>query len=214
MAAIDRPQPLGTLVHAALREEIVTGELEMGRMLAEARIADRLQVSRTPVREAFAKLELEGLVRSVPQRGTFVATLGRDDLHCLTDVRQSLETLALHGVAANGGGDLGEVLARVVDRMDAAREAGDDRTYLALDGAYHEALIAAAGNPYLVDAYATISAKMAMLRNRLGDHPDHMAKSHLEHRRIARLITERSFGEAEAQLVAHIGRKEGSYWNI
>lgn len=66
MERIERPRSLTELVCDALRREIVEGELEPGQMLSETRVAARLAVSRTPVREAFARLEREGLMRTEP----------------------------------------------------------------------------------------------------------------------------------------------------
>lgn len=211
---IERPKSLTGLVTDALREEIVSGDLEPGTALSEAKIAARLEVSRTPVREAFQRLELEGLVRTEPQRGTFVFTLGPKQLTDICDLRVSLETRALELSLARDHDGLARHLAEVVAEMTEARGAGDDRRYLQLDTRFHQVLFDHADNAYLNEAYQTIAAKMAALRNRLGAHPDHMAKSFAEHRRIAALAAERRLEEARDLLVAHIGRKEGSYWNL
>lgn len=213
MQRIERPRSLGELVYTAIRDEIVSGELQMGDALSEARIASRLEVSRTPVREAFARLELEGLVTTEPQRGTFVFTMGPEALRQICDTRVCLETFALRlGFETHLAG-LRSALAAIVAEMTAARAAGEDRRYLQLDTQFHQALVAAAGNPFLADAYQTIASKMAALRNRLGAHPGHMAKSFAEHRRIVELLAAADLPGALETLTDHIGRKEGSYWN-
>ena len=214
MKRLARPRSLTELVADQLRREIISGELAFGQALSEALIAQKLEVSRTPVREAFARLELEGLVRSEPQRGTFVFTVSMAELSAICDVRVVLETGGLRLACEHDRASLAAALGRVVAKMAAAREAGDDRGYLGLDAAFHQALIDGAGNAYLAQAYQTIAPRMAALRNRLGDHPDHMAKSFDEHRRITALIAEGDAAEAEAVLIAHIGRKEGSYWSL
>ncbi len=211
---IERPRSLTGLVTDALREEIVSGDLEPGTALSEARIAARLEVSRTPVREAFQRLELEGLVHTEPQRGTYVFTLGPKQLSDICDLRVSLETRALELSLARDSKGLARGLGKVVAEMAQARERGDDRRYLGLDTRFHQVLFDHADNAYLNEAYQTIASKMAALRNRLGDHPDHMAKSFDEHRRIAALAAEGRLEEARDLLTAHIGRKEGSYWNL
>lgn len=214
MMQIERPKSLTGLVTDALRQEIVAGDLEPGAALSEAKIAARLAVSRTPVREAFQRLELEGLVRTEPQRGTFVFTLGPKELTDICDLRVCLETRALALSLQRDRGRLAAALEQIVEAMTAAREAGDDRGYLLLDTAFHQVLFDHADNRFLNEAYQTIAAKMAALRNRLGAHPDHMAKSYGEHRRIAALVAAAALEEATRLLVAHIGRKEGSYWNL
>ena len=98
--------------------------------------------------------------------------------------------------------------------MTNARESGDDKTYLTLDTEFHQTILDRADNPFLDDAYQTIAAKMATLRTRLGGHPHHMEKSYREHIAIRDLVREEKTDEAIELLVAHIGRKEGSYWNL
>ncbi len=105
-------------------------------------------------------------------------------------------------------------LGTVVADMTDARKARDDRRYLALDALYHQRFFDVSGNRFLDDAYQTIASKMAALRNRLGAHPDHMTKSFVEHQRIVELLEQGEIDAALDVLVAHIGRKEGSYWSI
>ena len=96
--------------------------------------------------------------------------------------------------------------------MKMAQAEGRVRDYLALDTAFHDAIIAASGNPYFTSAYALIGAKMAALRNRLGSDPHHMEKSMREHVEITEAIRARNLELAARILVRHIARKEGSYW--
>lgn len=214
MERIERPRSLTELVCDALRREIVEGELEPGQMLSETRVAARLAVSRTPVREAFARLEREGLMRTEPQRGTFVFTLTAKQLTDICHVRVVLETAALRQSMERAPDRLAATLGRTVAEMAAERERRDDRAYLRLDARFHDELFLHTDNAFLLDAYQTIAAKMAALRNRLGAHADHMEKSFREHRRILALLEQGEVEAAEAVLVAHIGRKEGSYWNL
>ena len=214
MTRFERPRSLTNLVADHLREEIVTGALDFGAALSEAAIADRLSVSRTPVREAFARLEIEGLVRSEPQRGTFVFTTTAEELTALCDVRVVLETGALRLAACHNAKGLQRNLDAVEKRMAKARAADDTAAHLKLDTAYHQALIDSAENSYLNQAYQTIAPRMAALRNRLGGHPDLISKSYAEHQLINRHVREGDVAAATKVLIAHIGRKEGSYWSL
>ena len=210
---IERPKPLSELVFEALKQDIVNGEFELGEALSEVRIANQLDVSRTPVREAFARLELEGLVRTEPQKGTYVFTLEPEQLRDICDTRVYLETGAITIAFERNRALLVNMLSDVVRMMEAARAEQDDPTYLRLDTAFHQAIVDAAGNDFLNDAYQTIASKMAALRNRLGAHADHMAKSFIEHKRILEQCDGGDLKGAIKTLVAHIGRKEGSYWD-
>ncbi len=214
MKSFVRPPSLANLVANQLREEIIDGTLGFGEALSEVTIAKRLEVSRTPVREAFARLELEGLVHSAPQRGTFVFSVTRDQLQAICDARVVLETGALRLAVVQGRRDLVKRLGAVVGKMERALQNKDTRGYLALDAAFHQALIDGAANAFLGEAYQTIAPRMSALRTRLGDHPSQVEKSFQEHRQIAQDIADGNDDHAEQTLIAHIGQKEGSYWSL
>lgn len=214
MDAIARPKSLTELVTESLRARIIAGEFELGSQLSEARLAKDLQVSRTPVREAVNRLEMEGLLTVEPQRGSFVFNLEPSELAKLCDARTCLETAALTDAIELNAGGLSEALSDCVQRMKEARAAGDDTRYLALDTEFHQLFFDYAENRFMNDAYQTIAQKMAALRNRLGRHADHMAKSFAEHRSIAQSVGAQDAEQALSTLRMHIDRKEGSYWNF
>ena len=86
--------PLREVVFNSLREAIISGELEPGERLMEVQLAEKMGVSRTPVREAIRKLELEGLVIMIPRKGTHVAELSSRDIIDVLEVRANLDGLA------------------------------------------------------------------------------------------------------------------------
>ena len=87
--------PLRDLVFITLREAILQGKLEPGESLMEIALANQLGVSRTPIREAIRKLEIEGLVINAPRRGAVVAEITLKDLRDVLEVRRNLENLAV-----------------------------------------------------------------------------------------------------------------------
>ena len=212
MNALERPKSLTELVTAALRERIVTGEFELGKQLSEARIAKDLGVSRTPVREAINRLEMDGLLKVEHQRGSFVFNLRPDELAELCDARVCLETTALTDAIRRNPDTLYARLSDCVSHMTAARRAGNDTAYLARDTEFHQHLFDCADNRFLNDAYQAIAHKMAAIRNRLGRHPEHMEKSYREHIELTEAVGERDTARALKILKDHIDRKEGSYW--
>jgi len=92
---MDEYLPLRDVVFKTLRQGILTGELKPGERLMEIHLADRLGVSRTPIREAIRKLELEGLVTMIPRRGAEVAQISAKNLKDVLEVRQALDTLGV-----------------------------------------------------------------------------------------------------------------------
>ena len=87
--------PLRDVVFNTLRTSILTGELKPGERLMEIHLADKLGVSRTPIREAIRKLELEGLVTMIPRRGAEVAQITEKNLRDVLEVRRALDALAV-----------------------------------------------------------------------------------------------------------------------
>lgn len=209
---LSRPALLVDEVMRAIREMIVEGRVLPGERLSENALAAELGVSTTPVREAIALLRRQGLVTVQPQSGTYVFELQAGELNQLCELRFALEPAAVQLALENPDTPLADELAGIVEDMKKAQAEGRVRDYLALDTAFHDAIIAASGNPYFTSAYALIGAKMAALRNRLGSDPHHMEKSMREHVEITEAIRARNLELAARILVRHIARKEGSYW--
>ena len=209
----NRPKSLTELVTENLRERIISGELELGSQLSEARIAKELDVSRTPVREAINRLEIEGLLEVEPQRGSFIFNLDGSELAKLCDARVALETKALTVAIKERPDRLHSELTKCTDRMTSARAVDDVNKYLGEDTIFHQLLFDCADNKFLNDAYQTIATKMAAIRNRLGRHPEHMAKSYAEHLQLVDAVKVSDTKTALEILRLHIDRKEGSYWS-
>lgn len=212
MGPLQRPRLLVEMATEAIRDMIVSGRLDLGARLSEQRIAEALGISITPVRDAFARLAHEGLLEVVPQKGTFVFRLSRGELNQLCEARVAIEPAALRLAHERGAAALADALDRVVARMDDALGSGDVPGYMALDTEFHETLVGACGNAYIVQAYGLIAAKVATLRLRLGTDPHHVAKSRAEHGAIAEAVRADRPDEALRILQRHIARKEGSYW--
>lgn len=208
-----RPRTLTEQVMTRLRLEIVEGDLAFGQALSETRIANRYGVSRTPVREAFALLDLEGLVRSVPQSGTFVMNMDRDRFDRIAETRLVLEQAALRFAAARDRDGLIIDLRRIVGSMSEAIVGDQVKRYMHNDTEYHQALFDRAGNPELDEAYQAIAWKAAAVRNRLGGSPEHMGKSYEEHRALLDAIEGGDGDRAQDILDSHICDKGRTFWD-
>ena len=93
---LDNYKPLRDVVFENLRSAILEGKLKSGQRLMEVQLAEQLGVSRTPVREAIRKLELEGLVVMLPRKGAYVANISVKDLMDVLEIRASLEDIEFH----------------------------------------------------------------------------------------------------------------------
>lgn len=208
-----RPKSLTDHVTDEIRRWVITGKLAFGEKLSEGKIAKVLDVSRTPVREAINRLETERLLTVEPQRGSFVFSIEKSDLAKLCDARICMEAYALETGIAENPEQLHHSLTTCLENMSLAREAGDDAHYLDLDADFHQRIIHSANNPFIADAYQTIAPRMAALRHRLGQHPEHMEKSYREHQALCTAVGNRDLKGALNILASHIDRKEGNYWS-
>ena len=127
--------PLRDVVFNTLRQAILKGELAPGERLMEIQLAERLGVSRTPIREAIRKLELEGLVLMIPRKGAEVAKISEKSLRDVLEVRRSLEELAIElacqrmtAEESNSLAQAEEELKKAVARGDARKIAETDKT--------------------------------------------------------------------------------------
>jgi DNA-binding GntR family transcriptional regulator len=143
---VDR-NTLGDEIVAHLREAICTGQLKPGERLVESAIAESMRVSRGPVRDALRQLEIEGLVTSELNRGTFVAHLTPHDIEEIYSLRMELETLAIRWLVRHGSAADLDKMRAIVDLMSnaaaanlSAQEAAD------LDLSFHDAIYESCGH--------------------------------------------------------------------
>lgn len=136
---------------AGIREAIATGELKPGGQIVETVIAARIGVSRSPVREALRQLEQQGLVHSIPNRGTFVAALGEGDVEEIVLLRGALEGLAARLAADRMGRRDLRVLEEIVARMAQHTSPGvqEESAFIEADAEFHSALVRFSGHQRL-----------------------------------------------------------------
>ena len=206
IAPIDQPKSLTELAVVRLREAIVEGDLALGERISEASLAAALGISKTPVREALARLQTEGLVTISPRRGTVVFMVSAAEVRAISELRLTLETTALSLAITRNGRSFVVDLGEVVDKMTAADARGDDRQYLRLDAAFHEQFFRHCDNGYLADAYRLIAAKIAALRTHLSIRPLQIEDSFAEHRAILEAAAEGSTKDAIRVLDHQIAR--------
>jgi DNA-binding GntR family transcriptional regulator len=211
MRPIERPRSLTETVLSQLRESIVSGDLELGSALFERVLAEKLGVSKTPVREALAQLRIEGLVRIYPQRGAYVFTLSAREVIEICEFRQTLEAAALNFAIERRPQALAEEITAIVGDMGSARSRGDTKAYLHADTRFHQAFFRHCGNSYLVDTYGLHIGKIAALRTHLAAKPHHTELSYREHCQLRDLIATGQLPKALDVLDVHIDRTKSTY---
>ena len=211
MNPITRPSSLKESVIERLRQSIVTGELELGQPLSERALAEKLNVSKTPVREALAQLRVEGLVRVYPQRGACVFTPSGAEVIDMCELRQALEAAALKRAIERNPEETEKQLDAIVSRMASARRDKDGRAYLTEDTLFHRAFFLCCGNNLMIQTYDMHVGKISALRTHLAQRPGHTESSFAEHKSILQAVRNRDPERALAILDTHIGRTRFSY---
>lgn len=156
--------PLRDVVFNTLRRAILRGELLPGQRLMEIQLADKMGVSRTPVREAIRKLELEGLVVMVPRKGAEVAHISGQNLRDVLEVRRALEELAGELACARMTEEQYKKLEQANKTFISVLE-NDDITIIAeADEAFHSVIYQATGNERLVQMVSNLKEQMYRYR--------------------------------------------------
>jgi DNA-binding GntR family transcriptional regulator len=193
--------------HLALRDEILRGELPPGARLGEVELADRLGVSRTPVREALSRLAAEGLVEVLPHRGARVVDFSADDLDAIFDVRLALEPQATGRAATRvTTTDLAD-LDDLATRMLVIGAPGPDQDLDALVGLnreFHARLLDAAAAPALSTALANVVHLPVVLRTFHAYDPASLQRSLAHHAEIVAALRVADAEWATAVMRSHI----------
>ncbi len=156
--------PLRDVVFNTLRKAILTGELKPGERLMEIHLANRLGVSRTPIREAIRKLELEGLVIMIPRRGAEVAQITEKSLKDVLEVRRALDALCAELACERISEEEKGKLKQACDQFRHAAVTGDAATIAAADVAFHDIIVLATGNERLIQLINNLSEQMYRYR--------------------------------------------------
>ncbi len=149
-------RPVSEEVYRRLRDMIFNGELKCDEHLVERRIAEKLMVSRTPVREALRKLEAEGLAKREPYRGLVVARFTSEDLIEIMEIRETLEGLASQLAAINRTPEELARLKVLLDELDDSLGSEDHSRFLELHSEFHDAIYRAAHRPRLYNLLASV----------------------------------------------------------
>ncbi len=200
--------PLRDVVFNTLRQAILKGELEPGERLMEIQLAERLGVSRTPIREAIRKLELEGLVLMIPRKGAEVAKISEKSLRDVLEVRRSLEELAIELACARMNEEDIQNLEVAQNAFQEAVAHGDAMTIAESDEHFHDIIYNGTGNTRLVQILNNLREQMYRYRLEYIKDEDKRQILLVEHEQIFKAIQNRHVAEAKAAAREHIDNQE------
>lgn len=193
--------PQGNSAYRRLLEEIRRGELQPGARLRETELAERLGISRTPVREAIRLMETDGLVVHVPRQGATIRVLDYPEVMELYEMRAVLEGTAAR-LAARSASDLEiDELASLNEELAATT---DPRVAFELNRQFHMTLLDAAKNRYLVKSVSALEKTLLILGPSTLIEAERARKAVVEHNEVLAALRARDGAQAEAMMRAHI----------
>ena len=205
---LDSYQPLREVVCETLRTAIIDGILKPGERLMEIKVSEELGVSRTPVREAIRKLELEGFVVMIPRRGTYVSDLSIKDINEVFEVRTALDVLAAGLAAERITGEELEQMERFLVELGEYIEQNDMQKIVESDTQFHDLLYHASRNSRLVGIINNLREQLTRFRSLSMSYPGRIKQMLGEHTRLVESLGQRNVTLAKRLAGEHMANAE------
>ncbi|MEE6135022.1 GntR family transcriptional regulator [Mycobacterium sp. 050128] len=191
-----------------VKTQVLTGAFPGGELISEGDVATALGMSRTPVREAFLRMEAEGLLRLYPQRGALVVPVSPDEVRSVIEARLMLEQHAARKVVGRGPAVCAAVFERLTAELQRQREtaaAGDWRQFLDSDRAFHAITLEESGNAILSGFYSSLrDRQMRMIGESALREQDRVATIMREHLAIAEALRDGDLPRAQQAVRTHL----------
>lgn len=195
---------LRTQVFQSIREDILKGRYKENEELREAALGKELGVSRTPVREALRQLELEGLIKIIPNKGAYVTGISEKDVHDIYMIRSMLECLCVRWAAEHITQEQLEQLEEILLLSEYHLDRSNSVQMAELDGKFHEVLYEASQSRILDHVLSDFHKYVQMARRNSVKTEERARKSLAEHRAILEAIREKDVEKAEVLANEHI----------
>jgi len=197
-------KPIRELIYEYIRKMIFNGELKEGERLVEKDLAEKLKVSRTPVREALRKLETEGLVVHLPRKGVVVKGFSKEDVIEIYSIRKSLEALAISFTVQNITEKEIEKLKNLNERMKEAAEEEDAEKLFELLREFNRVLIESCRMPRLISLINTYREYLERFRVVTMSKKERKLLALKEHDEIIDAIIKRDATRAQSLVQEHL----------
>lgn len=198
---------LAEQAYRSIKQMIFDFQMMPGERLSESELAQLIEISRTPLRQALQRLEREGFLRVVPKLGWHVAPLDFEVFDELYDLRILLECDAARQLAEADPRPVLQALAEVW-LVPVEERLSDSAAVGQLDEEFHSALVEASGNREMFRVHHEITERIRIIRRLDFSKPERIDATYDEHARILRAITRRRIDEAQRLLRAHVERSK------
>lgn len=204
--------PLREQIADIVREMIISGELKSEQKLSERQISSMLNVSTTPVKEAFRTLQAEGLIYSVPRKGSFVSSYSKDSMKQVLYLRSAVDGVAAFFAARFASEEEVRLMEQALKTSRAIIEAKGDSTAISTNNnIFHETVRIAAHNDFTVNLGGTLRSIDQSVRRYVNKNDyQAMMERQLEHEEILNCIRKKQSEKAEQLMIQHIRQTTGT----
>ncbi len=204
LSPVGGPVSLEKLAYDAIKDAILAFRLKPGESLVESDLANQLNISKTPVRDALLRLEKEGLVVKVPYKGATVSEVNQQTMNEIFEIRAVLEGLATRLATALIAANHLENLGVLINQHEQALLRSDNDEASQLNRQFHELIVQQASNQRLKQILANLDEHLKRYRTLSNFQIGRLGKSIEEHRQILNALCEGQAGQAEAAMRAHL----------
>jgi DNA-binding GntR family transcriptional regulator len=193
--------------HNYVKSQVLTGAFPGGELISEGEVAAALGMSRTPVREAFLRLEAEGLLRLYPQRGALVVPVSSEEARAVIEARLVLEQFAAGKVIARGPAACAAVFERLSAELQRQRDAvaeSDLQEFADADRAFHSVTLQESGNSIMAGFYSSLRDRQTRMNRELVIHDERTKTIMDEHRVIAEAVRDGDLQRTHEALRLHL----------
>jgi DNA-binding GntR family transcriptional regulator len=211
--AINNVKPIRDIVYEQLRKAILAGNIKPGERIIEKEYADKLNISRTPVREALRKLEIEGFVEYIPRKGVIAKGFSFKDIIEIYEIRRALETLAVKHVIENIDDAYIDALRDIVKQVDVLEEKGDIEGVFNICKNFHETILKASSMPRLVNMINTLQEYLERFRRVTMSKSSRRLMVIQEHKEILQAIIDKDVERAQELTNEHIDKSKQVFFS-
>ena len=191
-------------IYNFLREQLLSGEIQPHQHLIEAKIAQEIGTSRTPVREALHSLELEGLIESIPRVGYVVRPISEEEVEEICEIRGAIEGLAARWAMEKDHKKLVVELGKNISISEHKVAKGDLGTFVDMDAQFHEIISKFSGSRRLLELAQTLRRHMLRYRIQSIYSVDNVLRAIEGHKGILRAMEKRNFEEVNKAIRYHM----------
>ncbi|MFT9497511.1 GntR family transcriptional regulator [Anaerosolibacter sp.] len=201
-------KPIRDIVYENLRKAIMDGKLQPGERIVEKDYAEKMNISRTPIREALRKLEIEGLVQYIPRKGVVVNGFNHEDIVEIYAIRKALEGLAMKYVIQKITEEEIGKLKKLTDCMESSNAAGDYESLFNTCKEFNEVILRASRMPKITGLINTMQEYLERFRRITMSKRTRRESAIQEHKAILQAIIDRDAERAERLVYEHLDASE------